>query len=323
MFKFDKSNERVPNYDKAKLEDRTDKRAVGQVSDTAQVKAQLKARRNASEFRLKQVKNELAKTSGDLANFDETSDMFAKRACTSVARLAVSAASSSHHQRASVSKALLETRQERLLEEIKFFSTEAEHLNRIEKLLDKEINLERDGNVKEKPESQISTAVTRKKFMLHFDGASKNNPGEAGAGWILRHDDGLPVAFGWKYVGDTSTNNEAEYTAFIEGLSYVKNHMGEFGTIDVLGDSNLVVQQVLGNWKCKAANLVPFVSRAKNLVESVSEHGKVNLKFVPREQNQVADYLSNLAVKSRNAVVQENIREVVDVAYLRSRFGNL
>lgn len=165
--------------------------------------------------------------------------------------------------------------------------------------------------------------LRRKALVLNFDGASKNNPGDAGAGWVLLDaSNGSSLAFGWKYLGNHNTNNEAEYTGLLEGLTYVSAFINDAERIDIKGDSNLVVQQVLGNWKCRSANLIPYYSKARTLYNSLKrQNSRLNLMYVPREENPVADGLSNLAVKLRTAKIFEDINEQVDVEYLKARFG--
>uniref|UniRef100_A0A0R0EQF3 RNase H type-1 domain-containing protein n=1 Tax=Glycine max TaxID=3847 RepID=A0A0R0EQF3_SOYBN len=58
---------------------------------------------------------------------------------------------------------------------------------------------------------------TRLSCNLHFDGASKGNPGPAGAGAILR--DGSKVYWLREGVG-IQTNNVAEYRSLILGLKH-------------------------------------------------------------------------------------------------------
>jgi ribonuclease HI len=131
--------------------------------------------------------------------------------------------------------------------------------------------------------------------VLWFDGASQPNPGESGAGWIV-FENKKPKAFGYKYLGGPLTNNQAEYEAFMEGLTYVKKNV-EFKTLLVRGDSNLVVNQVQGLWQCKADKLVQVCAKAQILLNGM-ENTKV--EHVPREKNTLADILSHLAVETKD-----------------------
>ncbi|THG22671.1 hypothetical protein TEA_011538 [Camellia sinensis var. sinensis] len=72
---------------------------------------------------------------------------------------------------------------------------------------------------------------------IEFDGASKGNPGLAGAGAMLRADDGSMVCRLREGVG-IATNNVAEYRAVILGLRYALKK--GFKHVRVQGDSKLV-----------------------------------------------------------------------------------
>ncbi len=74
------------------------------------------------------------------------------------------------------------------------------------------------------------------------------------------------------------TNNEAEYLALIRGLEDMTTRIAALGQVpntwhlDVKGDSNLVVNQVNGNWKAKAAHLKPYISQAQELLNQFGSH---------------------------------------------------
>nr|GEX28052.1 ribonuclease H1 [Tanacetum cinerariifolium] len=77
--------------------------------------------------------------------------------------------------------------------------------------------------------------------ILEFDGASKGNPGQAGAGAVLRTEDGNLICRLREGLG-IATNNVAEYRAMILGL---KSALSKgFTSIRVMGDSKLVCMQV-------------------------------------------------------------------------------
>lgn len=128
----------------------------------------------------------------------------------------------------------------------------------------------------------------------YFDGASRSNPGDAGFGCCLVDGDGHVVWEMCGYMG-IATNNEAEYSGAIALLEEIERR-GERG-ITIRGDSKLVVSQVRGEWKVKAANLVSFHARARELASRVG----ASFEWVPRERNKIADALSNRAIDERVA----------------------
>lgn len=136
-------------------------------------------------------------------------------------------------------------------------------------------------------------------YRLFFDGCSKGNPGPAGAGWALFMGD-TQLACGWSYLG-RKTSNVAEYEGLIDGLTYTLERFPD-EPMRVFGDSMLVVKQVNGKWKCKAAHLEPYRDRARAMLKGRSN---VSLVHIPREKNAVADRMSNVAVEEKNKIVRE------------------
>ncbi len=127
-------------------------------------------------------------------------------------------------------------------------------------------------------------------FVLHFDGCSKGNPGKSGCGAVI-YKDGEEIWRGMKYVGDKSTNNIAEYSGLILGLeSAVKLNIKN---ILVKGDSELVIKQMLGEYKVKNPTLYQLHMYIKKLEESFE---LINYVHVYRHDNKVADMLSNQSI---------------------------
>jgi ribonuclease HI len=157
--------------------------------------------------------------------------------------------------------------------------------------------------------------------ILYFDGAAKPNPGKAGAGWCLVEDtkdndeNGPILACGYHYIGDDDTNNVAEYQAFIGAMEHVlKTTLASttFGKLTIRGDSMLVVNHVLGKWKCKQTHLLLLRETARSFFEKVKEKmqddgddetdvdKRVLLEYIPRDLNTLADHLSNVAVERKD-----------------------
>ena len=79
---------------------------------------------------------------------------------------------------------------------------------------------------------------------------------------------------------------------------------------------------MLGNWKCKSPNLILLADRAQTILKGLSKRGKVSVEHVPREQNAMADIVSNLAVRYKTEVVHEDLKDPFDVSYFKARFGS-
>ncbi|KAJ8774982.1 hypothetical protein K2173_019986 [Erythroxylum novogranatense] len=147
------------------------------------------------------------------------------------------------------------------------------------------------------PESRSSSSGCSS-CTLEFDGASKGNPGPAGAGAVLRADDGSMVCQLREGLG-IATNNVAEYRALILGLKHAL--MKGFKNIRVQGDSNLVCQQIQGLWKIKNANLADLCKEAQDLK---NKFNSFDIKHVLREFNSKADAQANLALKLEDGQVE-------------------
>ena len=127
---------------------------------------------------------------------------------------------------------------------------------------------------------------------IYTDGASRNNPGEAGAGVLILRGNN-PVGRLARYLGRT-TNNIAEYSAAIMGLEYAVQ--AGASRVTLLADSELLVKQLNGEYKVKNAGLKPLHAKAKELIAKI---GSVAVQYIPREKNKEADALANKAIDEK------------------------
>lgn len=125
----------------------------------------------------------------------------------------------------------------------------------------------------------------------YFDGASRGNPGEAGAGACLVDEDGHVAWSAARYLGK-KTNNEAEYAGLLCLLEEVRAR--GISEIEIRGDSKLVISQVKREWKINLPHLRRLAQEAWRLMEGID----VRLVWVRREENKLADALSNEGVDS-------------------------
>ncbi|HEY3449520.1 MAG TPA: ribonuclease HI family protein [Myxococcales bacterium] len=136
-------------------------------------------------------------------------------------------------------------------------------------------------------------ASGRKKLLVYSDGAARGNPGPAGAGAVLTRPDGTLVSKAGKFLG-TATNNVAEYTALLLGLETALRLGAE--EVEVVADSELLVRQLNGVYKVKNAGLKPLFEQAKAML---GRFAKWTARHVPREQNKLADEMSNRAIDEK------------------------
>ena len=132
---------------------------------------------------------------------------------------------------------------------------------------------------------------------MHFDGACQPPAGGGvatygftveGAG-LDYEEKGLAVP-PWS---PRSTNNVAEYTAAIRALEWLRES-GYSGPVHVMGDSQLVIRQIQGQYRVRAPHLVEY--RAQ-LLRLVGNFERVDFVWIPREANARADELSKEALE--------------------------
>ncbi|MHB8572026.1 MAG: ribonuclease HI family protein [Candidatus Dormibacteria bacterium] len=129
-------------------------------------------------------------------------------------------------------------------------------------------------------------------MVLNTDGGSRGNPGPAGIGFVIYDDQGREIDNGSEHIGN-ATNNQAEYRALIRGLGRALELRP--GSLEVRMDSELVVRQMRGDYRVKHADLKPLFVEAIGLLRRPGSP-RVTFRHVPREENQRADELYNLAL---------------------------
>jgi len=135
-----------------------------------------------------------------------------------------------------------------------------------------------------------------KKFIIHTDGGSRGNPGDAAIGVVIEEEGGVLKKEYGEYIGH-ATNNEAEYRAVIFGLRKLKQLIGKERTaeakIQIVADSELVICQLSGEYKVLESNIQSFFMEIWNLK---IDFGHVGFKHVPREKNKEADRMVNVTL---------------------------
>jgi len=140
-------------------------------------------------------------------------------------------------------------------------------------------------------------ASDRPPVRVMFDGACQLTPrGRIAAfGFVVsgpahsREECGLAVAPN----SPRATNNVAEYVAAIRALEWLLAS-GYRGRVELLGDSELVVRQMKGEYQIRADHLREYYARLRQLADSFEA---VAIDWVPREQNIHADALSKEGIR--------------------------
>lgn len=126
-------------------------------------------------------------------------------------------------------------------------------------------------------------------YTLNFDGASRGNPGPAGIGAVIFHN-GQEIWASCQYIG-TKTNNQSEYSALILGLKEALSR--DIKTLQVYGDSQLVINQINGEYKVRNPGLQELYQEVQHLK---AQFDNIIVTHVYREFNKRADQLSNMAL---------------------------
>jgi ribonuclease HI len=136
-------------------------------------------------------------------------------------------------------------------------------------------------------------------FVIRTDGASRSNPGPASLGAVLfrldrpdardpraRPDASISEALGVR------TNNVAEYLGVVRALELAT----ELGAqrVELILDSNLIVEQLHGRWRVKDAKLRPLWADALHLLRALPAGWSAI--HAPRADNVLADALANEAL---------------------------
>ncbi|XP_057723408.1 uncharacterized protein LOC130939312 [Arachis stenosperma] len=140
-------------------------------------------------------------------------------------------------------------------------------------------------------------------WKLYFDG-SKHNDG-AGVGILIISPEGVPSEFLFELKYPCS-NNVAEYEAFILGLEIL---IGK-GTLEVqiLGNFQLVLKQLSKEFKCNNKKLQKYLATEWELLTSF---WKVLLVHIPRIQNEIANELSQIALRYK--IFPETLRKLAKI----------
>ncbi len=134
---------------------------------------------------------------------------------------------------------------------------------------------------------------------IFVDGASRGNPGHAGAGVYVKQDDIELVKKGF-YL-DKRTNNQAEYLALALAVFFTKKLLDDTtfdSKVIITTDSELLVKQMNGEYRVKN----PALKQIKELITSVLEDVDFKVRHVLRDKNKIADRLANEGIDKKNKI---------------------
>lgn len=124
---------------------------------------------------------------------------------------------------------------------------------------------------------------------VFIDGAARGNPGPAGIGVVIKKGNETILEIN-EFFGKL-TNNQAEYHALIRGLEEAL--ILGLKTVHFYSDSELLVNQINGEYKIKNEHLKPLNCHAKLLIKKFD---RFSISHTDREKNKHADKLANLGI---------------------------
>ena len=132
----------------------------------------------------------------------------------------------------------------------------------------------------------------RERLVVNVDGGARGNPGPAAIAAVIATPEGVVLEERGEHIGE-ATNNVAEYRALLLGVE----RAGALGAreLELRGDSELVVRQVLGEYRVKDAGLRELHGRVEHALDGFE---RWSIRHVPREDNAAADRIVNEVLDS-------------------------
>ena len=112
---------------------------------------------------------------------------------------------------------------------------------------------------------------------VYTDGASRGNPGPGAIAFIITDSAGKLLSEHAHFIG-ACTNNIAEYRALIAALEEAAKLAGEGSEITCYSDSQLMINQMRGDYKVKKGHLRELFEEAKALEKSFRKASYVDVR---------------------------------------------
>jgi len=149
----------------------------------------------------------------------------------------------------------------------------------------------------------MSNTQEESTVQMYFDGACGpfNPGGHVGCGVVIIDKNGETIhtisrQYSPDEFGGNTSNNVAEYQAFILGAQWcIDNNILE---VDVYGDSQLVINQMLGNFKIKNGL---YAEKAREALSLLKYFNRIRFLHVLRDFNSKADELSKIEIDGWNS----------------------
>jgi len=128
------------------------------------------------------------------------------------------------------------------------------------------------------------------RLVVNVDGGARGNPGPAAIAAVVQGPGGEVLEEHGERIG-RATNNVAEYRALLLAIERAAARGAR--ELELVGDSELIVKQVKGEYKVKDATMRELHAQVK---EALRDFESWSIRHVRREHNAEADRLVNLAL---------------------------
>lgn len=146
-------------------------------------------------------------------------------------------------------------------------------------------------------------------IILYFDGGYDVQTKQAGVGAVLYYTKNKKVfriRRNFKFY-ELDNNNEAEYAALLFGLQILEELNVNYQIITLRGDSQVVLNQLAGEWPCYEESLTNYIDRIEKKQEA--RRWKFVYEPISRKNNHEADHLATQALQGTiidsHAIVEE------------------
>jgi len=126
-------------------------------------------------------------------------------------------------------------------------------------------------------------------LIAYIDGGSLGNPGPAGVGVVIEGAARGRISIG-RWIG-RQDNNVAEYMALLEALQHAVSLKAT--KLHVYSDSQVVVRQMLGHYRCRSPRLYSLNWVCRKLAGSLD----FSISHIKRELNAEANGLASAAAR--------------------------
>lgn len=133
-------------------------------------------------------------------------------------------------------------------------------------------------------------------WVVYCDGSAVPNPGRMGLGAVLVGPDGDVQHRISEATTFTGCNNEAELRALLRALQWLEQDaqvVPTLTTVQVVSDSSVLVAQLGAQAAAPIVRLAPLFAEVRRVLKQFAQ---VDLQWVPRHRNGMADTLARAAL---------------------------